>query len=170
MKKLLKKTYINTPLGQMISLSDDKKLYFLDFFDNPDLDKRLYKLSQKYMLEIIKGKSLISQLIECELGEYFEASLKSFKTPFELLGTDFQKSAWNALLKVEYGQRISYASQASIIGNPKAFRAVAIANGANNLPIIIPCHRIINKDGKLGGYNGLVWRKEKLLELELGGL
>ena len=83
-----------------------------------------------------------------------------------LQGTDFQKQVWNELLKIPYGETISYGELARRIGNPKAMRAVGAANGKNSIPIIIPCHRVINADGNLHGYGGGLWRKKRLLNLE----
>ena len=82
------------------------------------------------------------------------------------MGTDFQKSVWEVLRKIPYGTTRSYQEQASILGNPKAVRAVANANGLNKISIIIPCHRVIGTNGTLTGYGGGIWRKQKLLELE----
>jgi AraC family transcriptional regulator of adaptative response/methylated-DNA-[protein]-cysteine methyltransferase len=83
-----------------------------------------------------------------------------------MIGSDFQKSAWQALIQVPYGQTRSYLEQASIIGKPKAFRAVANANGANQIAIVVPCHRIINTGGELGGYGGGLQRKSWLINHE----
>lgn len=104
--------------------------------------------------------------IEQELKKYFEGRLGKFTTPLFLLGSPFQKKVWNELLKIPYGTTRSYAAQAVSMGEPKATRAVANANGANQLAIVIPCHRIINSNGALGGYGGGIARKEWLLQHE----
>ena len=83
-----------------------------------------------------------------------------------MIGTDFEKRVWNELLKIPYGRTKSYLEIAKLVGNPTAFRAVARANGSNNISIIIPCHRVIASNGNLQGYGGGIWRKEKLLNLE----
>ena len=101
-----------------------------------------------------------------QLREYFENKRKVFDLPFEIIGTDFQKGVWKELLKIPYGETISYKELAIRLGNLKTIRAAARANGANPLPIIIPCHRVIGSDGKMVGYGGGLNVKEKLLELE----
>jgi O-6-methylguanine DNA methyltransferase len=101
-----------------------------------------------------------------QLKEYFENKRKVFDLPMEIIGTDFQKRVWKELLKIPYGETISYKELAIRLGNLKTIRAAASANGANPLPIIIPCHRVIGSDGKMVGYGGGLDVKEKLLELE----
>ncbi len=101
-----------------------------------------------------------------ELIEYFDRKRKYFSIPLDTHGTEFQKRVWRQLLNIPYGKTISYMLLAKLIGNSKATRAVGKANGENPLPILIPCHRVINSDGKLGGYSGGLGIKEKLLELE----
>ena len=101
-----------------------------------------------------------------QLEEYFERKRKVFDLPLEIIGTDFQKRVWKELLIIPYGETISYKDLALRLGNIKTIRAAARANGANPLPIIIPCHRVIGTDGKLVGYGGGLDVKEKLLQLE----
>lgn len=101
-----------------------------------------------------------------QLREYFNRKRRRFELPLEIIGTDFQKRVWNELLKIPYGETISYKDLAIRLGNLKTIRAAAKANGANPLPIIIPCHRVIGSDGKLVGYGGGLDVKEKLLQLE----
>jgi methylated-DNA-[protein]-cysteine S-methyltransferase len=102
-----------------------------------------------------------------QLEEYFAGTRKTFNLPLKINGTAFQMSVWNALKKIPYGRAVSYKYIAEQIGDEKAVRAIGGANGANPVPIIIPCHRVINADGKLGGYSGGgVEVKIKLLELE----
>ncbi|OGU53160.1 MAG: hypothetical protein A2315_17005 [Ignavibacteria bacterium RIFOXYB2_FULL_35_12] len=104
--------------------------------------------------------------IFAELKEYFNRERKKFTVPLDVLGTDFQKKVWNELLKIPYGQLMTYKAIAIMLGNENAMRAVGRANATNHAPIIIPCHRVIASNGKLGGYSGGVSLKEKLLELE----
>lgn len=101
-----------------------------------------------------------------QLDEYFAGVRKIFDIPLQVKGTKFQEQVWNALLTIPYGKTASYKDIAVAIKNDKAVRAVGSANGKNKIPIVIPCHRIINLNGKLGGYAGELWRKEKLLEIE----
>jgi len=101
-----------------------------------------------------------------QFGEYFKGKRKSFNLPLTLQGTAFQMKVWNALKKIPYGKTISYGELAAMIGNPKACRAVGMANNRNPIAIIIPCHRVIGCDGSLTGYGGGLKLKQQLLELE----
>jgi methylated-DNA-[protein]-cysteine S-methyltransferase len=101
-----------------------------------------------------------------QFGEYFDGRRKSFNLPLSLCGTDFQVKVWKALQNIPYGETISYGELAAIIGNPKACRAVGMANNRNPIPIIVPCHRVIGHDGSLTGYAGGLELKRQLLELE----
>ena len=121
--------------------------------DQPNVTK--LRADDPYMFNSIK-----------QLREYFENKRKVFDLPLEIIGTDFQKRVWKELIKIPYGETISYKELAIRLGNLKTIRAAARANGANPLPIIIPCHRVIGSDGKLVGYANGLDVKEKLLELE----
>ena len=101
-----------------------------------------------------------------QLQAYFRGELEEFDVPLAMEGTEFQIRVWNALRTIPYGETISYAQLARRIGNPKAVRAVGLANGSNPLPIIVPCHRVIGSDGSLTGFGGGLSTKKKLLELE----
>ncbi|WP_042478477.1 methylated-DNA--[protein]-cysteine S-methyltransferase [Bacillus ndiopicus] len=107
-------------------------------------------------------------LIECrnQLDEYFKGLRQEFTFQYQLEGTDFQKTVWNALTEISYAQTVSYKDIAIAIENEKAIRAVGSANGKNKLSIVVPCHRIIGSNGKLTGYAGGLWRKEWLLQHE----
>ena len=109
-------------------------------------------------------------LQECvqQLEEYFFQERKEFSFKMDLKGTDFQKRVWNALLEIPFGETISYAEQSERLGDLKAIRAVASANGKNPIWLAIPCHRVIGKNGELTGYAGGIWRKKWLLEKEGG--
>ncbi|MCL4150603.1 UNVERIFIED_CONTAM: hypothetical protein GTU68_054721, partial [Idotea baltica] len=102
-----------------------------------------------------------------ELAEYFEGTRTEFEVPLVLTGTDFQNKVWETLRQIPYGTTRSYKEQSEILGNPKAIRAVASANGSNRIAIIIPCHRVIGSSGKLVGYAGGLHRKKYLLQLEI---
>lgn len=109
-----------------------------------------------------------SVLVECynQLDEYFKGNRHEFTFPYQFKGTDFQKTVWNALIKIPFAETESYRGIAVSIGNEKAIRAVGSANGRNKLSIVIPCHRVIGSNGKLTGYAGGLWRKEWLLQHE----
>lgn len=163
---ILYATWIDSPLGPMLAIADEEKLFLLEFVERRGLEREIECLRKKMKVAIIPGMTKPLYLIEQELKKYFEGSLKKFETPIFLLGSDFQKEVWQALLKIPYGTTKSYAEQAAAMSIPKATRAVANANGANQLAIVIPCHRIINSNGALGGYGGGVARKEWLLQHE----
>lgn len=163
---ILKADWIDTPLGPMCAIGDDDGLHLLEFSDRRGLEREIERLRLRKKAAIIPGQTKPIQAIKEELAAYFLGTLKTFKTPIHLMGSDFQKRVWQALLEIPYGQTRSYLQQAMVVGNDKACRAVANANGANQLAIIIPCHRIINSNGELGGYGGGVMRKKWLIEHE----
>ncbi len=162
----LKTCVILTPLGKMQVVADEADLYLFDFLDSPGLEKKIKILQKKMQRLLIPGKSQLIEQFEEELKAYFRGDLQEFKTPCCLIGTPFQKKVWEELEKIPYGQTRSYAKIAESIGFPNAFRAVALANKANWLLIRIPCHRVINQDGRLGGYHAGVKKKEWLLNDE----
>ncbi len=158
--------YHKTPYGELMLGSFDEALCLCDWRyrkKRSTIDRRLEK---NLKTGFIKGESkVLSQTVE-QLNEYFNFERKTFDIPLLLVGTDFQKIVWNNLIKVTYGKTASYMQLAKSVGNVKAVRPVASANGANAISIIIPCHRIIGSDGALVGYAGGLRAKQKLLELE----
>ncbi|MGD9349813.1 MAG: methylated-DNA--[protein]-cysteine S-methyltransferase [Desulfobacterales bacterium] len=116
----------------------------------------------------VMDRNLPACMKDClqQLEEYFKGRRRKFRVPLLLEGTDFQKAVWRQLKKIPYGQTASYGDVARAIGRPGAFRAVGNANNKNPVPVIIPCHRVIGSDGKLGGFGGGIWRKQWLLDHE----
>jgi O-6-methylguanine DNA methyltransferase len=114
------------------------------------------------------GKHKHLDTLDKQLAEYFARKRRDFTLPLTYPGTDFQRAVWAGLLKIPYGKTWSYEQLAEYVGRPGAQRAVGTANGQNRIAIVIPCHRVINKGGKLGGYGGGLWRKQILLDLERG--
>jgi len=161
---VLKEYRMDTPLGQMIAVADEQVLYLLEFVDRRGLAAEMAKLQTKST--IISGKTDPIDSIENELHRYFDGLLTDFQTPVKTMGTLFQKEVWAELLKISVGKTCSYSDVALAIKKQSAFRAVARANSANQLVIIIPCHRVINKNGDLGGYSGGMARKRWLLAHE----
>ncbi len=166
--KILKAHWIDTTLGAMLAIADDEYLYLLEFVDRRGLEREVESLRAKEHAAIIPGLNEPIKSVEREIKLYFEGKLTQFKTPVFYYGSDFQKSVWKELQKIPYGKTISYLELAKRVGNPKAFRAVANANGCNQLAIIIPCHRVINNNGNLGGYGGGISRKEWMMKMENG--
>lgn len=163
-------TRILTPLGPMFAGATDKGICLLEFTDRRMLESQIQRLSKLLKAQFVPGEHPLFKSLNQELQDYFEGKLKQFKVPLDLPGTDFQQQVWRALLQIPYGETRSYQAQAEHIGNPAAVRAVAKANGDNRIGIIIPCHRVIGKNGQLTGYGGGLWRKQRLLELETGQL
>ncbi|MDG1476610.1 MAG: methylated-DNA--[protein]-cysteine S-methyltransferase [Vicingaceae bacterium] len=150
---------LTTPIGIVTAGATEKGLCMLEFGEKTE-----FKTTLDYISEI--GEHKFINETEKQLIAYFNNERTVFDIPLDLIGTDFQISVWNELLNIPFGKTRSYKEQAIAIGNLKAIRAVATANGANRIPIIIPCHRIIGSDGSLTGFSGGLWRKKFLLELE----
>ncbi|MES2273988.1 MAG: methylated-DNA--[protein]-cysteine S-methyltransferase, partial [Chlamydiota bacterium] len=142
----------------------------LEFIDCAALEREIDRLRKQTKLAILPGRNPPIDSIERELSQYFEGTLRAFTTPLFLLGTPFQRAVWEELKKIPHGETRSYGEIARAIDKPSAFRAVAQANGANQLAIVIPCHRVINTNGELGGYAGGLTRKKWFLEHEKKGL
>jgi AraC family transcriptional regulator of adaptative response/methylated-DNA-[protein]-cysteine methyltransferase len=156
----------DTVLGPMMAIADEKSLYLLEFVEKFEIKNEMKRLEKQLQMTITSGETAIIHSIESEIADYFAGKIKVFKTPIQLFGTPFQQSVWEALRKIPWGETRSYLAIAKGINKPTAFRAVAQANGANRLAIIVPCHRVINADGALGGYSGGLSRKQWMLELE----
>ena len=165
-REALKASWIDAPLGPMLALADDEAIYLLEFVNRRGVEKEIERLRKKTKLPIIFGKPNPAKQIEAELEGYFSGKIREFKTPLLLIGSPFQKRVWEELQKIPSGETRSYAEIAAAIGKPSASRAVGLANGANQIAIAIPCHRVINSNGDLGGYGGGVKRKEWLLKHE----
>ncbi len=164
--RILSASWLDTKLGAMIAIADEDYLYLLEFVDRRGLEREIEKLRQKLKIAIIPGKTAIIQHIESELSHYFDGKSGVFTTPLYLMGSPFQKKVWQELIKIPSGQTRSYLDIARVIHQPTACRAVARANGANQLAIIVPCHRVINANGDLCGYGGGIARKKWLIEHE----
>ncbi len=162
---LLKAAYINTPLGAMIAVCDQTHLHLLEFADRKALPTELKKLGEKAK-GIGIGRTPITERTEAALHAYFNRENAQFDLPLAFHGTPFTKTVWHALCDIPAGQTRSYSDIARAIGQPTATRAVARANGANQIALIIPCHRVIGADGSLTGYGGGLWRKQRLIDLE----
>lgn len=158
---------ITTPLGAMLGIAAPDGLVLLEFADRPMLATQLERVSRQFRARIEPGRSEHLTRVQRELKEWFAGRRRRFETPLLTTGTDFQQAAWRALTEIPYGETVSYQAQATVLGKPGAGRAVGRANGDNRLAIVIPCHRVRRAEGTLGGYGGGVWRKRKLLDLEL---
>lgn len=162
----LRATWIPTPLGDMIAVSGRSHLHLLEFVDRKGLPAELARLRAASKEEIGVGALPPSEQAATELADYFAARSDRFRTPLALSGSAFTQQVWNALRTIPAGETRSYADIARQIGRPSAVRAVARANGSNQIALMIPCHRVIGADGALTGYGGGLWRKQRLIEIE----
>jgi AraC family transcriptional regulator, regulatory protein of adaptative response / methylated-DNA-[protein]-cysteine methyltransferase len=167
---ILKAAWIDTPLGPIMAVANDDALYLLKFVERRGLEREIERLRKRLKSVIIPGETRVINLIQRELKLYFDGKLTEFKTPLYLLGSPFQQRVWAALKKIPLGETRSYLDTAKALGHPSACRAVANANAANQIAIVIPCHRVINTNGELGGYGGGVSRKQWLLDHEKQGI
>jgi AraC family transcriptional regulator of adaptative response/methylated-DNA-[protein]-cysteine methyltransferase len=166
--RLITVTRMATPLGPVLAGALDEGVCLLEFMDPGTLETQATGLKKTLKAEMVPGYNRFFEPLQRELDEYFAGKRKEFDLPLVMLGTDFQQEVWRALMAIPYGETRSYQEQAASIGKPASVRAVAAANGDNRISIIIPCHRVIGKDGSLTGYGGGLWRKRYLLDLESG--
>lgn len=164
----LRAAWLDTPLGGMIAIADIKALHLLEFVDRKALPAGLRRLSGLVNGRIGLGRTPVTDQVEAELAAFFAGKAAHLDVPVHLVGTPFQQRVWQELQAIPAGQTRSYGQIAAAIGQPSAVRAVAGANGANRLALVVPCHRVIGADGTLTGYAGGLWRKEKLIALESG--
>lgn len=150
----------------MLAGATKQGICMLEFTDTGRLDMQRTSLKKSFSAKIIEAESEYFEPLRVELNAYFNGKLQNFETPLDIKGSPFQIQAWHALLKIPYGETRSYQQQAHAIDKPKAFRAVASANRKNRISILIPCHRVIAKNGNLAGYGGGLDRKKILLNLE----
>jgi AraC family transcriptional regulator of adaptative response/methylated-DNA-[protein]-cysteine methyltransferase len=167
-KNIITVTRILTPLGPMLAGATEKGICLLEFVDRRMLETQIKRLKKIFDAEFIPGENEHIDELNKQLKEYFEGKRKDFDLQLVIDGTDFQQKVWKELQKIPFGKTRSYQQQAIALGNPKAIRAVAKANGDNRIAVIIPCHRVIGKNGELVGYGGGMWRKQFLLNLEKG--
>jgi AraC family transcriptional regulator of adaptative response/methylated-DNA-[protein]-cysteine methyltransferase len=164
--RVLFAAWFDTPLGPMTAIADNQALHLLEFADRRGLERQIERLRVRLKAGIAPGRTPSIASIEAELAAYFDGRSMRFETPLIRSGSVFQNAVWDALREIPAGETRSYAQLARMVGKPRAVRAVAQANGANQFAITIPCHRVINANGELGGYGGGAARKRWLLEHE----
>jgi methylated-DNA-[protein]-cysteine S-methyltransferase len=155
-------TTVKSPIGTLLVESDGRAITQITL---PGKFTRVTSTSPTSSNADSKSSAVLSRAVK-QLDEYFAGERTEFDLPLELEGTAFQKDVWLALAEIPYGKTISYAELASMVGRPSAFRAVGQANGANPIPIVLPCHRVIASGGGIGGYGGGLDMKRRLLALE----
>ena len=163
---------IATPLGEMVAgavvSSEGERLCLLEFHDRRALPSERVDLERRAGASWERGDAGVLDGVEAQLGAYFAGELSAFDVALWTPGTDFERAVWGELLRIPMGETISYASLAGRVGRSGGARAVGAANGRNRIAIVVPCHRVINAGGGLGGYGGGLERKARLLELERG--
>ncbi len=150
-------TYYDSPLGAVTLQANEQGLLGVWFETHTTKPEDLGTQEDSFP---------IFQSVKEQLDRYFAGEAVQFDIPIAATGTPFQQSVWHALTTIPYGETWSYAQLADAIGNPKAVRAVGLANGKNPVSVIVPCHRVIGKNGKLTGYAGGIERKQRLLAIE----
>ncbi len=166
-RDLLFADWFETPLGPMVGVADQTHLHLLEFHDRKALPAELEKLQRKTRSSVAAGRTPAIDQIDAELQAYFEGRSATFNTPLALgFGTPFEREVWSKLVDIPVGETRAYGDIARGMNNPQMVRAVGRANGANQMAIVIPCHRLIGADGSLTGYGGGLWRKQWLLRHE----
>ena len=159
-------TRLPTPLGPMVVGVTDDGVCLLEFADRRMLETQLQRLRRHLGCVFVPGTHRLIDDLGRELDEYFRGERLAFDLPLLLPGTDFQRRVWHRLLDIPAGKTRSYTDIAIAVERPEAVRAVGRANGDNRIAILVPCHRVVGADGRLTGYGGGLWRKQRLLEIE----
>lgn len=162
----IKVEWIPSVVGPLLAGVHERSLRFVHFADPKHLAEQLMRLQRQLGKPFRSTTHTLHEQLADEMEEYSTGKRKVFTVPMKAVGTTFQQRVWEALRKIPYGSTWSYEQLAGEVGQPTASRAVGLANGANPIAILIPCHRVINKNGQLGGYGGGQWRKQILLHLE----
>jgi AraC family transcriptional regulator of adaptative response/methylated-DNA-[protein]-cysteine methyltransferase len=158
--------WLESPLGPLVVGAVQKGVCLLEFTDRRMLETQFTTLRKRFEAPILPGNHEHLEQLKDEMARYFTGQLTNFNVPLVYPGTPFQQRVWEGLLRIPYGQTRSYEDLACAVGVPGGSRAVGRANGSNRIAIVIPCHRVVNKSGELGGYGGGLWRKQFLLDLE----
>ncbi len=158
--------HITTPLGKMITGATDKGICLFDFEYRKMMPTIMKRISSFLQDDFSEGEHPHIEQLQQQANEYFQGSRHRFDLPLQLTGTEFQQKVWEALHTIPYGSTRSYMQQTKVLGDEKAIRAVARANGENCLAIVVPCHRVVGSDGSLTGYAGGLKAKKWLLEHE----
>jgi AraC family transcriptional regulator of adaptative response/methylated-DNA-[protein]-cysteine methyltransferase len=161
--------WIETPLGPMVAGAASAGICLLEFSDRRMLEAQFERIRRRFPVPMVPGESDHLHQLRAELTDYFAVKRREFTVPLVYPGTEFEQRVWNQLLAIPCGETRSYQNIARTLGQPGASRAVGRANGMNRIAILIPCHRVVNQNGELGGYGGGLWRKRILLELEKEG-
>ena len=163
---LLRADWITSPLGDLIAVSSASHLHLLEFVERKALPRELTRLRDFAKGDLGLGRFAPTDQVEAELATFFAGQSANFETPLAFHGSAFTKEVWHALRDIPAGETRTYSELAKSMDRPSATRAVARANGANQIALLVPCHRVLGADGALTGYGGGLWRKQKLIEIE----
>jgi O-6-methylguanine DNA methyltransferase len=158
--------WIDTPVGSMLAAADDRHLHLLAFIELSFMERKADLVQQQLDAGLKFGDNAVLASIDDEIRRYFTGMTRDFDTPILLKGTSFQLSVWDELRKIPFGHTVTYAELAARIGKPAAFRAVAQANAQNPVAIVVPDHRVVNSDGRVGGNAARLDRKKWLIDFE----
>lgn len=156
----------DSQVGPLVSAATDDGLCLLEFGQPARLTQQLSALTRWFGSRFVLARNAHLDRTDRELEEYFAGARRRFDVPLVIRGTAFQDAVWRRLLEIGYGETMSYSAVAEAMGNRNGQRAVGLANGQNRIAIIVPCHRVVERSGKLCGYGGGLWRKKLLLDLE----
>lgn len=162
----LRVALLDTPLGPMLAAVNHRAVCGLEFAGVREMEKVRLEMLKRFGLPALAGDNAVLERLRGELREYFQGERRVFTVPVMLRGTAFQQRVWRELQRIPYGETTCYETIAKRVESPLAVRAVGRANGTNRICLLVPCHRVIAKDGTLSGYGGAVWRKRELLALE----
>jgi len=165
-KDCVRISWVESPVGPLLLGATERGVALLEFTDRRALESQLAILRRRTRRSLVPGSNGLVEAGRAQLGEYFAGARRSFDLPLDAPGTPFEEKVWGELTRIPYGETRSYEDLAVALGRGGGSRAVGQANGRNRVAIVIPCHRVVNKSGELGGYGGGLWRKRFLLDLE----
>jgi AraC family transcriptional regulator of adaptative response/methylated-DNA-[protein]-cysteine methyltransferase len=160
--------WVVSPVGPLLIGASPDAIAVLEFSSTDQLGAQLERLRKQLRRPLVHATTPLLERLRTQLEEYFAANRRDFDLPLEYHGSEFQERVWAALRHIPYGETCSYGALAKKLGDANGMRAVGAANGLNPIAIVIPCHRVVNANGALGGYGGGLWRKQILLDLEQG--
>lgn len=157
-----------SPVGPLVLGATSTAIVMLEFSSAEELGTQLARARKRRDRPLVRDSNPLLVALRSQLAEYFYGTRRAFDLPLEYQGSAFQNRVWTALRSIPYGETRSYGSIAKALGDAGAMRAVGAANGLNPIAIVVPCHRVVNANGTLGGFGGGAWRKQILLDLEQG--
>jgi O-6-methylguanine DNA methyltransferase len=160
--------WVISPVGPLLIGATAEAIVVLEFSSTDQLSTQLERLRKQLRQPLVHATIPLLNRLKSQLEEYFAGTRRDFDLPLEYHGSEFQERVWAELRNIPYGETCSYGALAKKLGDANGMRAVGAANGLNPIAIVIPCHRVVNANGALGGYGGGLWRKQILLDLEQG--